>query len=60
MYFLGEIKNNPNVYDVDDSGNILLDANGDIILDTTGTPQKLDLRRKAISNFIGLKVGIKF
>ncbi|MBL4624754.1 MAG: PorT family protein [Flavobacteriales bacterium] len=52
--------NNANVYAVDDNGNVLLDGNGNVIIGTNGTPQTLDLKRKAISNFVGLKVGIKF
>ncbi|MBL4653569.1 MAG: PorT family protein [Flavobacteriales bacterium] len=53
-------KNNPDVYDVNDEGGVLLDTNGDVILDANGVPTTTDIKRKAISNFIGLKVGIKF
>ena len=53
-------KNNPDVYDVNDEGGVLLDGDGDVILDANGVPTTTDIKRKAISNFIGLKVGIKF
>lgn len=47
-------KNNPKVYEYDDSSN-------SIVLDEYGIPKTVDEpSRKAISNFVGLKVGIKF
>jgi hypothetical protein len=46
-------ENNPKVYDYDDSSK-------SIVLKDNGTPASVESSRKAISNFIGLKVGIKF